>query len=964
MRTHAKYHLIFIGILILGFIQPVSAQMVQGLLPRVLLYESCMLPPGESAVEWSGDVDHFKPESGLHGYTFRLSGNSTCSDTSWLAAPISLMHGEWTYTIKLDSDPSQSNRIDLVLWSDSSDFSKPFNGYIIKAGENGANDVFRLMRVDNGQFVNLISGTLNIASGGVYHVHAKRQPTGKWELWNAAENDDLTLEGTATDDVYELSNYTGFRTIYTRTRYQDYAVGPITISRYPPDVVKSTFDRESIVAEFDTFMDVNHLPLASLHGSNGLLLSKWFSPTLLHITRDEPFPSGHLNLSVSNLRSEDGLFEDAETTFSVQKEIDVNPGDIIINEYMYYPPENVPQFVELYNRTDDAVNLKNWELRDFSTGSRVITTSDYWLDPQSLLVLTPDTSALISYYNAQYVLMMARFPFLNRGSKDGIILIDNKGTRIDSLAYSPTSDGDGVSIERISVDVETSIPENWIPSTAIRGATPGLPNSADRPTVTPTIQSHRLDRNRILRIKFRGSMKRNDEASIGFPATENIPTLEYPAPDSLIIKYETSLKANQVYSWTFRSFRDVFDNLMRDTTISMTIDARHDVHLKSTVVLAADTIEFRFSHNFSAPHLNLITIDQAIFRVVEHWKTDQSLKVRIEPPLILNDQYDAQVSLSGVVDVDQKPISIESIPLSRIPKPGDLLINEIMFNPLQARFDGGLDQSHYVEVYNNRPYSLFLPGITLETSSLSSSSNTTHHFDYNEAETIGPYKYYIYKPDTTTIQNSRLSQFFGLIDSTNYYKVDRTTLGFNSTAGSVWIKHPQNGKIDSVFYADFLHQPSVRDRRGISLERISPSLSSTDHKNWGSHAGLLGGTPGWLNSITTSTSSNNEAVLVSSPNPFSPDGDTREDITAIQLTLPSPGWLVQLRIYDRYGRFIRSLTVGERVGRDSTHLWNGLDENGRVVLTGIYIALAECWNVETRQKIVSKVAIGLIHQTM
>jgi hypothetical protein len=362
--------------------------------------------------------------------------------------------------------------------------------------------------------------------------------------------------------------------------------------------------------------------------------------------------------------------------------------------------------------------------------------------------------------------------------------------------------------------------------------------------------------------------------------------------------------------------------------------------------------------------LDKITVDQAVLRVVEHWKTDQSLKARIEPPLILNDQQEAQVTLRGVVDEDQKPISIESIPISRIPKSGDLLINEIMFNPLQARFDGGLDQSHYVEVYNNRPYSLFLPGITLETSSASSSSSTTHHFDYYDAETISPYKYYIYKSDTASILNSRLSQFFGLIDSTNYYKVDRTTLGFNSTAGSVWINHPQNGKIDSVFYADFLHQPSVRDRRGISLERISPSLSSSDHKNWGSHAGLLGGTPGWLNSINTSITTNNEAVLASSPNPFSPDGDTREDITAIQLTLPSPGWLVQLRIYDRFGRFIRTLADGERVGIDSTHIWNGLDENGREVLTGIYIALAECWNVETRQKIVSKAAIGLIHQTM
>src|SRR5690606_15066521 len=240
-----------------------------------------------------------------------------------------------------------------------------------------------------------------------------------------------------------------------------------------------------------------------------------------------------------------------------------------------------------------------------------------------------------------------------------------------------------------------------------------------------------------------------------------------------------------------------FNNQMRDTTITVTIDSRENVRLKSAVIHAADSIEFRFNHDFSVPSLSTITVDNMSHHIVEQWKKDHNLIIRITPSIVLNEHQDEYVTLHGVIDVDQKPISIESVPLSRKPHPDDLLINEIMFNPLQARFDGGLDQSQYVEVYNHRPFTQFLPSLSLETSSASSTSTTIHHFDYSEAETISPYNYYIYKPDTVSVDQSRLALFFGLNDSTNYYKVHRTTLGFNSTAGSVWINHPQNGIIDS-----------------------------------------------------------------------------------------------------------------------------------------------------------------------
>jgi hypothetical protein len=65
------------------------------------------------------------------------------------------------------------------------------------------------------------------------------------------------------------------------------------------------------------------------------------------------------------------------------------------------------------------------------------------------------------------------------------------------------------------------------------------------------------------------------------------------------------------------------------------------------------------------------------------------------------------------------------------------------------------------------------------------------------------------------------------------------------------------------------------------------------------------------------------------PNPFNPT-------TTIRYQVPQPGGLVQIRIYDVRGRLVRSL-VGERreAGFYATQ-WDGVDERGQTVASGVY----------------------------
>ena len=66
------------------------------------------------------------------------------------------------------------------------------------------------------------------------------------------------------------------------------------------------------------------------------------------------------------------------------------------------------------------------------------------------------------------------------------------------------------------------------------------------------------------------------------------------------------------------------------------------------------------------------------------------------------------------------------------------------------------------------------------------------------------------------------------------------------------------------------------------------------------------------------------------PNPFNP-------VTKISFELASPT-VVDLKIYDLQGRLVRTLMTGEMVvtGKHETE-WNGRDERGGKVATGVYL---------------------------
>ena len=71
------------------------------------------------------------------------------------------------------------------------------------------------------------------------------------------------------------------------------------------------------------------------------------------------------------------------------------------------------------------------------------------------------------------------------------------------------------------------------------------------------------------------------------------------------------------------------------------------------------------------------------------------------------------------------------------------------------------------------------------------------------------------------------------------------------------------------------------------------------------------------------------------PNPFSENGVIGNAATAIRFTLPSAG-KVSLAIYDVSGRLIDTLESGNRAAGEHLIRWDGRDNRGERVASGVY----------------------------
>lgn len=140
--------------------------------------------------------------------------------------------------------------------------------------------------------------------------------------------------------------------------------------------------------------------------------------------------------------------------------------DIVINEIMFDAPSDHlnGEYIELYNRSGDAINLSGWK---FTKGIS-FDFPDTIIGGNSYLVIAADSDCLLAAHGAINVL--GNWKGTLRDSGELIRLVDNNGNMADEVDYLPggdwpnLADGSGSSMELRHPDMNNNVATAWTDS--------------------------------------------------------------------------------------------------------------------------------------------------------------------------------------------------------------------------------------------------------------------------------------------------------------------------------------------------------------------------------------------------------------------------------------------------------------------------------------------------------------------
>lgn len=275
-------------------------------------------------------------------------------------------------------------------------------------------------------------------------------------------------------------------------------------------------------------------------------------------------------------------------------------------------------------------------------------------------------------------------------------------------------------------------------------------------------------------------------------------------------------------------------------------------------------------------------------------------------------------------------------PIAQPAEPGGLLLNEILYQPHQDRYSGRADQPQYVEIHNPTPTAVSLETLHLTDAPDKHGQVVRIHPVSTDRRWLEAGGYAVIFADTAADWSStRLHRAFPDVPAEATLRAHRSTLSLTQAGKVIRLARGDGVAIDSMAYGPSMHHPSRTEPAGVSLEKIDPRQSSAMSGNWTSSADPAGGTPGRANSVMRQPEDPRQrAGIRADPNPF-------RDRQAIHIRADEPDYWVRLRIYDRYGRLIRTLATADPLGNGRYWWWDGLRDDGRPPGMGLYVAVAE-----------------------
>ena len=165
--------------------------------------------------------------------------------------------------------------------------------------------------------------------------------------------------------------------------------------------------------------------------------------------------------------------------------------DVVVNEILFNPKNDGVDYLEIYNRSDKIINLKNIHLANlnsFGVIDNIVALPDdgYLFFPNKIIAFTTSSSIVKRDYVSNHpdnIITINELPSFN-DDEGNVILLNEQGKIIDWLHYKDDwhfkllDDVEGVALERINYDSKTQDENNWHSAAATVGfGTPADKNS-------------------------------------------------------------------------------------------------------------------------------------------------------------------------------------------------------------------------------------------------------------------------------------------------------------------------------------------------------------------------------------------------------------------------------------------------------------------------------------------------------
>ncbi|MBN3520729.1 hypothetical protein JYB62_12040 [Algoriphagus lutimaris] len=337
----------------------------------------------------------------------------------------------------------------------------------------------------------------------------------------------------------------------------------------------------------------------------------------------------------------------------------------------------------------------------------------------------------------------------------------------------------------------------------------------------------------------------------------------------------------------------------------------------------SEPIKWSFEEIKNQPELDIDTV---------YLNEASTLKLELKSAAAKSIEY--RVSLYSVLDCAGNGLKspIATVILSTIPLAGDVIINELLFNPQSGR-------PKFVELYNRS--SNYLQIGDLQLGNLDANGLPDQLKKISESGFIFPPQSYL----AITTDTILLKQDFPKSSIGNFLQV--TILpSYPISGGTVVLFSEKQELLEEFSFDEEMHHPLMRDPKGVSLERISINAPSNLKSNWHSASGVEDyGTPGKKNSNSFTGEFESQLITIS-PEVFDPEGNNGNTFTVISYELDQPGWVGTFEIYDVGGRIVKVLDRNAILGNSGMYNWSGTDDSGRKVRPGYYVLLVELFDLQ------------------